>query len=101
MHANGMIELQPPGTTLSEEQQKVVHAHYYPKPEPTRADSGFHSYAHMSGHGQPTYVMQTGHDMQMHSGYPQTISRPNADMNRLEALVAVATSENRAVEHHT
>lgn len=100
MHANGLIELQPPGTILSEEQQQALHAHYNPKPEPTRADSGFHSYAHMSAHGQPTYVMQTGHDIQMHAGYPQSASRPNTDMNRLEALVAVATSENRAVEHH-
>ncbi|GAB7346661.1 hypothetical protein MBLNU459_g1790t1 [Dothideomycetes sp. NU459] len=101
MHANGMIEMQPPGTVLSEEQQKVVRAHYNPKPEPARTDSGFHAYSQIPGHGHPTYVMQTGHDMQMHSGYPQSAARHNSDMNRLEALVAVATSETRAVEHHT
>ncbi|KAI5244976.1 hypothetical protein E4T43_03470 [Aureobasidium subglaciale] len=101
MHANGMVELQPPGAALTDE-QRALQAHYQGKPEPTRADSGFHSYVHMPGQQPAVYMMQAGHNMQMQSPEwrPASINqRANPDMGRLEALVAVATSENRAVEH--
>ena len=44
-----------------------------------------------------TYTLQTGHDPRFaaNSNFTQPA---NNDMHRLEALVAVATSENRAVE---
>lgn len=110
-HANGMIEMQPPSTVpssvLSEEQQHMMQAHYQDsKPEPIRADSGFHSYPHpqpLPGGQQmpPTYVMHSGHDVHMHHSYAQAAPRQSNDMGRLEALVAVATSENRAVEHRS
>ncbi|CAD0107721.1 unnamed protein product [Aureobasidium uvarum] len=101
MHANGMVELQPPDAILTDE-QRALQAHYQGKPEPTRADSGFHSYVHMAGQAPTVYMMQAGHNMQVQSPEwrPAPINqRANPDMGRLEALVAVATSENRAVEH--
>ncbi|KAH0257177.1 hypothetical protein KCU91_g16509, partial [Aureobasidium melanogenum] len=103
MHANGMVELQPPDAMLTDE-QRALQAHYQGKPEPTRADSGFHSYLHMPGQAHPVYVMQAGHNMQVQSPEwrPAPVNpRVNPDMGRLEALVAVATSENRAVEHRS
>ena len=42
-----------------------------------------------------TYALQTGHDPRFAANFTQPA---NNDMHRLEALVAVATSENRAVE---
>ena len=47
-----------------------------------------------------TYALQSGHDPQFaQSSYNQA---PNNDMAKLEALVAVATSEgSRAVEHQS
>ena len=45
-----------------------------------------------------TYALQTGHDPRYTSQYAQPASH---DMGRLEALVAVATSEGRAVEHRS
>lgn len=46
------------------------------------------------------YALQTGHDPHYHpKSYPP---QPQGhDMGRLEALVAVATSENRAAEHRS
>lgn len=101
MHANGVVELQPRDAVLTDE-QRALQAHYHGKPEPTRADSGFHSYVHVPGQVPAVYMMQTGHGVQAHSPEwrPAPVAaRPNNDMGRLEALVAVATSENRAVEH--
>lgn len=130
-HANGNMDI-----GLSEEQQAMMRAHYHGKPEPIRADSGFHSYPQAYGqyphsvtnataqlplapppppqpsrphphpHPHPaqqaTYVMQSGHDpQQMQHAYVQAPPRASNDMGRLEALVAVATSENRAVEHRS
>ncbi|KAK8206703.1 Up in starvation [Zalaria obscura] len=102
LHANGMIEMQPPGTTLTEEQQKTVQA--YAKPTPTRADSGFQSYVSGSTPGLSQGhipVMQAGRDIHLQPFSQPPPARPANDMGRLEALVAVATSENRAVEHRT
>jgi hypothetical protein len=75
------------------------------KPEPIRADSGFQSFApvpvHMQAAQQHTYALQAGHDPRFASGYMQAPNHPEQrnDMGRLEALVAVATSENRVVEN--
>ncbi|KEQ90025.1 hypothetical protein M438DRAFT_330979 [Aureobasidium pullulans EXF-150] len=102
MHANGMVELQPPDAVLTDE-QRALQAQFQGKPEPIRADSGFHSYVHMPGQAPNVYMMQAGHNMQMQQSpewRPAPVNqRANPDMGRLEALVAVATSENRAVEH--
>lgn len=93
VNPNLLPEAYPHGQVMTEE-QKVSYSRQAKKPsEPVRADSGFQSY-------QPphqTYALQAGHDPR----YPPTYSQqpPNNDMGRLEALVAVATSENRAVEH--
>jgi hypothetical protein len=76
-----------------------------PKPEPIRTDSGFQSFASAPGQVQAahqhTYALQAGHDPRFAVGYMQAPNHPEArnDMGRLEALVAVATSENRAVEN--
>lgn len=100
----------------AEDPHKVYHASSYPlpppqpvpqrqeKPEPIRTDSGFQAFAPAPGTVQAaqqhTYALQSGHDPRFSSGYmqaPKTETRN--DMGRLEALVAVATSENRAVEN--
>jgi hypothetical protein len=95
--------------------QHKVHATSHPfpppqeqaqaKPEPIRTDSGFQSFAPATGHVQAaqqhTYALQAGHDPRFSAGYIQAPHHPETrnDMGRLEALVAVATSENRAVEN--
>jgi hypothetical protein len=104
MHANGTVELQPLDAVLTDE-QRAYQAHYQSKPEPIRADSGFHGYIHTPGQvPQSVYMMQAGHAMQIqHPEWrlapPVNNQRSHPDMGRLEALVAVATSEGRAVEH--
>lgn len=117
--ATGMAEQYPPGTVLHEDPHKVLqHQHGGPhKPETvTRADSGFQSYVpiqhpvhHQQAQAPPpqaagppppqTYALQAGHDPRYVTPYA-TQPRSN-DMGRLEALVAVATSETRAVEHRS
>ena len=106
-----------PPTTMpvgGPDDQRKVHAtsHHFPhpqeqaqaKPDPIRTDSGFQSFAPTAGHVQAaqqhTYALQAGHDPRFAAGYIQA-PNPEArnDMGRLEALVAVATSENRAVEN--
>ena len=88
----------PPGgmVMMEEQQQHKVHRALARKPEQVRADSGFQSYA------QPpppqAYALQAGHDPRYMQGYAQP---PNHDMGRLEALVAVATSEGAAVENRS
>ncbi|KAK3669392.1 Up in starvation [Recurvomyces mirabilis] len=56
------------------------------------------SYAQQPPPPQPphTYALQAGHDPRYVANYGQA---QNNDMGRLEALVAVATSEGAAVEH--
>ena len=85
---------------LTEEQQKVQPQHQANKPGPLRADSAFQSFAQPPlQQQQHTYALQAGHDPRYppHQQYQQ--SAGNNDMGRLEALVAVATSETRATEH--
>lgn len=52
---------------------------------------------YVRSHEQPPqmYALQAGHDPRFAAEYSQPASN---DMGRLEALVAVATSENRAAE---
>ena len=92
MHPSGYIEMQRPGQSLSEEQHRALQAQAYAKPEPTRVDSGSHVYATTPGTANATYVLQAGREQQLYPMYPPP-ARPEHDMNRLEALVAVATSE--------
>lgn len=92
LHPNGVVEMQPPGSRLSEEQHRAIQAHAAAKPEPPmRADSGSHLYA-IPGQAQPTYMLHAGHEPHTHPIYPP-VTRPSNDMNRLDALAAVATSE--------
>ncbi|KAF2772554.1 hypothetical protein EJ03DRAFT_266546 [Teratosphaeria nubilosa] len=61
---------------------------------PMRADSGIHTFrVDPAPAQQQTYALQAG------QGYPHAQSAAGNDMGRLEALVAVATSEGRAVEN--
>lgn len=100
------IEAQPPSVAgIADDQQHKVH--FTPpvpaaKPEPSRADSAVvQSYVLAPGPPPQTYVLQAGQDPRFAAGCMQAPDRPNNDMGRLEALVAVATSENRAVEHRS
>jgi hypothetical protein len=105
----------PPHTSMAPQEQKVYYASLptasltppqqqtQSKPEPQRTDSGFQSYIptpqHMQAARQHTYALQAGHDPRSVSGYMQAPNQHNNDMGRLEALVAVATSENRVVKN--
>ncbi|KAK4545083.1 hypothetical protein LTR36_003634 [Oleoguttula mirabilis] len=92
VNPNGVVETYPSGGVMTQE-QKVPHAH---NPEPVRADSALQSYHQPPS--QHTYALQAGHDPRYPPNYQHSA---NNDMGRLEALVAVATSENRAVEHRS
>jgi C2H2 transcription facotor len=105
--SSGVPEGYAPVSAMTDEHQQKVHysvSHALNnKPEPVRADSGFQTFApplQPSVAMQQTYALQAGHDPR----YPSTTGYPtqqNNDMGRLEALVAVATSEGRAVEHRS
>jgi len=92
VYPNGVAEVYPQGGVITDEQK----VHYSSKPEPVRTDSGFQAYTQHPP--QHTYTMQTGHDPRFPPNYGQP---QNNDMGRLEALVAVATSEGRAAEHRS
>ena len=102
----------PPHPPMAVQEQKVYYASHptvppqqppQSKPEATRTDSGFQSYApapqYVQAAQQHTYALQAGHDPRFAAGYMQAPNQHANDMGRLEALVAVATSENRAVEN--
>lgn len=115
MHANGSIEMAPPGVAFSLEQQKAMQAQSRAKPEPVRNDSGFQTYGYGHASAVPgslphAYLMQSGHPQhphlqQLHHHHqpamyppPPPVAGPSDGMGRLAALVAVATSEDRAIE---
>ncbi|WPH00387.1 Hypothetical protein R9X50_00321400 [Acrodontium crateriforme] len=104
INPSGIAEQQFPtgGTVATEEQNKVGSAASQPsQPQPVEADSRAQSYLSNSNPMQPpyTYNMQSGHKPSFATTqYPQP---RNSDMGRLEALVAVATNESRAVEHRS
>ena len=80
---------------MADQQHKVHHSNNHA--EPMRAGPGMpypHAPPTMSQH---TYALQAGHD----SRYGQYHQTQNHDMGRLEALVAVATSEGAAVENRS
>lgn len=89
----------PPGTAITDDNK----VYSYTSGHQGRTDSGYQQYVQQPQQPvQPpqTYALQSGHDPQFaQSSYNQA---PNNDMAKLEALVAVATSEgSRAVEHQS
>ncbi|CAK4024399.1 Biofilm and cell wall regulator 1 [Lecanosticta acicola] len=96
--ANGPSEF-PPGTAITDD-QKVLN---YTPGHQGRTDSGYQQFSQPQQQAAPppqTYALQSGHDPQFaQAPYSKP---PNNDMAKLEALVAVATSEgSRAVEHRS
>ena len=91
VNPNGAVEGYPGGAVLTEE-QKVRLDNGPGDPQP---NADLHLQSYLQSQPQQTYALQTGHDPRFATNYAQ---QPNNDMHRLEALVAVATSENRAVE---
>ncbi|GAB7360370.1 hypothetical protein MBLNU230_g8328t1 [Neophaeotheca triangularis] len=104
-------------TYLTQQQQAPSphhHQHpppyYYPHPQ---YQHPHHHPHHPQAQPQQTYALQAGHDPRFANGYAQAPERyqhqhahhhdsqESHDMGRLEALVAVATSEGRAVEHRS
>ena len=78
---------------IAADEQKVPYTSSSER-EPLRADSGHQNFPNSNpGQVHQTYALQTGHDPRLSTNYPAPV---NNDMGRLEALVAVATSENRA-----
>lgn len=74
----GPAEAVPPGHVVTDD-NKI-----------SRADSGYHTYTHPPGQPPQTYALQAGHEGRFgQSGYSQS----HNGMAKLEALVAVATSE--------
>lgn len=98
----------PPGTAITSDEHKVYYSpnqssHVQHKEDRMRTDSGYQTYVpHPSPHSaQPpqTYALQSGHDPRFaQANYGQ---QPNNDMAKLEALVAVATSEGNRAEHRS
>ncbi|KAK4498034.1 hypothetical protein PRZ48_010690 [Zasmidium cellare] len=95
VNPNGMAEY-PPGTAMTTDEQKVYHQ----SADHGRADSGYQTYMQAQNQPPQTYALQSGHDPRFaQANYSQA---PHNDMAKLEALVAVATSEgNRAAEHRS
>ena len=99
-------EYPPPGTAVTtEEQHKVYYnpsSHTQHKSDRIRTDSGYQPYQPHEHQQQPpqTYALQAGHDPRFP---PQHyVPQPTNEMSKLDALVAVATSEgNRAAEHRS
>lgn len=94
VNPNGVTEY-PAGTAITSDEQKM----YYPPGHQGRTDSGYQTYMQQA-QPAPPYPLQAGHDPRFaQTNYGQA---PNNDMAKLEALVAVATSESsRAVEHRS
>ncbi|KXT05488.1 hypothetical protein AC579_6687 [Pseudocercospora musae] len=99
----------PPGTAITSDEHKVYYSshqssHVQHKEDRMRTDSGYQTYvqAPPQQQAQPlqTYALQSGHDPRFahQSGCSQP---PNNDMAKLEALVAVATSEGSRAEHRS
>ncbi|CAK1367499.1 unnamed protein product [Cercospora beticola] len=104
VNPSGTAEYPPPGTAITtDDQQKVYYSapsgHTQHKSDRVRMDSGYQIY-HSQEQQQPhqTYALQSGHDPRF--AQQQYAPQPNNDMSKLDALVAVATSEGtRATEH--
>ncbi|TKA74619.1 hypothetical protein B0A49_06914 [Cryomyces minteri] len=99
VHASGYIEPHPVGP--DDQQQKVRVLSYAPEPRPSsnliRSDSGFYQAYPGSAANVQHYPLHSGHD-------PRSMQPPTdrgTDMGRLEALVAVATSEERTDNHRS
>ncbi|KAK5001485.1 Up in starvation, partial [Cryomyces antarcticus] len=97
VHASGYIEPHPVGP--DDQQQKVRVLSYASEPRPSsnliRSDSGFYQAYPGSAANVQHYPLHSGHDPR--SMQPSTDR--GTDMGRLEALVAVATSEERTDNH--
>ncbi|TKA69458.1 hypothetical protein B0A49_06768 [Cryomyces minteri] len=99
VHASGYIEPHPVGP--DDQQQKVRVLSYASEPRPSsnliRSDSGFYQAYPGSAANVQNYPLHSGHD-------PRSMQPPTdcgTDMGRLEALVAVATSEERTDNHRS
>lgn len=75
----GPSEAYAPGHVVTDE-SKIVG----------RADSGYQTYTHPPGQPPQTYALQAGHEGRFG---PSNYGQPNNGLAKLEALVAVATSE--------
>ncbi|KAL2351650.1 hypothetical protein BJ546DRAFT_1028961 [Cryomyces antarcticus] len=99
VHASGYIEPHPVGP--DDQQQKVRVLSYASEPRPSsnliRSDSGFYQAYPGSAANVQHYPLHSGHDPR--SMQPSTDR--GTDMGRLEALVAVATSEERTDNHRS
>ncbi|KAK5116916.1 hypothetical protein LTR62_006637 [Meristemomyces frigidus] len=100
---NGVPEpyTQGPNMIMAAEQQQKVQSHPMGAPGPQRADSGFQPFAQQPQHqlqqARQTYASSRPGD---ESRYPANYGQfRNNDMGRLEALVAVATSEGAVAEN--
>jgi hypothetical protein len=106
VNPTGAADYPPPGTAMTtDEPQKPYHqqsSHIDHKSDRVRTDSGYHSYIHQPSQPPPppqTYALHGGHDYRTAPPAPLP-HHPNHGMAKLEALVAVATSESsRASEH--
>lgn len=98
MHSNGFVEVMPPGTSVEEykatspssimERPHPLHAHQY---------QPYHSHSLSNSGYRPQREPERG-SIPFGQPLPQTSAN---DMRRLEALVAVATGEQQAVENRS
>ncbi|KAK5168890.1 Up in starvation [Saxophila tyrrhenica] len=84
-----------PGTSQNAEYHPVIVGSNVPSEAYSQTGPGATDEQKAYPRDPQAYPMHTGRDPRLNMTYQQP---PNNDMGRLEALVAVATSENRAVE---
>lgn len=100
VNPTGLTEYPPPGTAVTTDEHKVYYnpsSHVQHKSDRIRTDSGYQQYQPHANQPAQTYALQAGHDPRFP---PQHYAPPPInEMSKLDALVAVATSEgNRAAE---
>ncbi|OAL51957.1 hypothetical protein IQ07DRAFT_398213 [Pyrenochaeta sp. DS3sAY3a] len=98
MHSNGFVEVMPPGTSV-EEYKATSPSSIMERPHPLHAQQyqPYHSHSLSNSGYRPQREPERG-SIPFGQPLPQTSAN---DMRRLEALVAVATGEQQAVENRS
>lgn len=97
VHSNGFVEAHPPGRPTEDYKSASIMERPHPLHSPTYPQYHSHSLSSSSSSYRPQREPERGP-----TAFGQTLHHPPAnDMRRLEALVAVATNEQQAVENRS
>jgi len=102
VHSNGYVEAHPPGAPM-EDHKTTTPASIMDRPHPLQSQQypQYHSHSLSSSSSTSTYRPQREPERGP-VAFGQPLPQPPAnDMRRLEALVAVATGEQQAVENRS